>query len=333
MQPIEIIDCPDLHPTCPDQNGAVGTAQPIEIIDCPDRPDRPDQSDNTLRENRTIPQKKSASARLAERLQRRRREAENLSSISSRVKHILQKAPDFSSTVVPEVGTVGTVGTVSKNSDLTPKLWSGQWSGRSGQRSGQEADAPQSAAMLSPRAAVEMQELPRDAGADDVEDWGLVPQSIPHAAMVAGLLAVSRIRPRAEPLPPAGDEVAAWAQGVARLQKMPPLPGFAAVRWASVVGDCARLLAHNGPDLRRLGWGVEDAFGVHPDAPGDAVHCYGLGLLLNGGNVVELTGQAAVIKLPNGVRQTFRRSARAGAVPVWAVSHAPAAAPGRELRP
>ena len=314
MQPIEIASCPDQHPLCPDQNGEVGTVQPIDITNCPDRPD---QFHDILSKKQTISPmiKKSASARLAENLRQRRREVENPSSMFSCAKIISQKSQSLPPTVISEVGTVGTI---NENSSLTPKLRSGQWSGRSGQWSGQEADAPQSAAATSSHTVVEMQEMPRDAD-DDAEDWGLVPQSIPQAVLVAGLLAASRIRPRAELLPPVDDEVAAWARGMAQLRRMPPLPGFAAAQWASVSSDCARLLARNGGDLRRLGWSVEDAFGVHPEAPGDAVHCYGLGLLLSGGNVVELTGQAAVIELPNGVRQTFRRSVRAGAVPVWTV--------------
>ena len=272
--------------------------------------------------------KKNAASRLLERLRREEEGCSTPFSMSSRVKLFLGEGPHFSSTAFPEVGTVGTVGTTKENNDLVPNLWSEQRS----ERSEQGVAAPQSAAALPSPAADELQEVPRGAGDDDVEDWGLVPQSIPQAVMVAGLLAASRIRPRAEPLPPVDDEGAAWALGVAQLQRMPPLPGFGAVRWASVVGDCARLLARNGPDLRCLGWGVEDAFGVHPDAPGDAVHCYGLGLLLNGGNVVDLTEQAAAIELPNGVRQTFRRSVRTGAVPVWTVRRAPAAVPIEKAR-
>ena len=248
--------------------------------------------------------------------------------MSSRMKLFLGEGSHSSSTAFPEVGTVGTFGTTKENNDLALNLWSEQRS----ERSEQGVAAPQSAAAPPSPAVDELQEVLRGAGGNDAEDWGLVPQSIPQAVMVAGLLAASRIKPPAELLPPVDDEVAAWARGVAQLRKMSPLPGFAAARWVGVANDCSRLLACNGADLRRLGWGVEDAFGVHPDAPGDAVHCYGLGLLLNGGNVIELTERAAVIELPNGVRQTFRRSVRIGAVAVWTIRRVSAAVPIEKAR-
>ncbi len=69
--------------------------------------------------------------------------------------------------------------------------------------------------------------------------------------------------------------------------------------------------------MRALGWSTVDAFGAHPTAPAVAVRSYGLGLLLNGGRVVEMTGTGAGIELRNGVRQTFMRGSGTGAVPVW----------------
>lgn len=71
--------------------------------------------------------------------------------------------------------------------------------------------------------------------------------------------------------------------------------------------------------MRQLGWSVEDAFGIHPEVPGTAVHCYGLGVMLGDSHVVEMTDSFARIEMRNGVRQTFKRSSILEAVPIWAV--------------
>lgn len=111
-----------------------------------------------------------------------------------------------------------------------------------------------------------------------------------------------------------------WTAGIDRLQRMLQPSGFAPGRWAQIQTDCARLLDHHGAELHALGWAVTDAFGVHPDAPATAVRCYGLGLLLNGGSVVELTGSGAMVELLNRSRQRFTRAPGTGAVPVWDVA-------------
>lgn len=100
---------------------------------------------------------------------------------------------------------------------------------------------------------------------------------------------------------------------------MLPPKGFSSDRWELLCSDCTRLLEHHGDDLRRLGWSTVDAFGVHPTAPAVAVRCYGLGLLLKGAKVIELTDAGAKIEMPSGARQTFARMSGTGAVPIWAV--------------
>lgn len=158
-----------------------------------------------------------------------------------------------------------------------------------------------------------------------------VPQTIPHETMLAGLRAVGGYwAPRAigsaviaEKSGQVGHstEVDAdpWATGVDRLQRMAPLAGFTVMQWERVQRGCASLLAEWGADMRRLGWSVVDAFGVHPDAPGAAVHAYGLGVLLGDGRVVDLTETGAQIETARGVRQSFRRKPMPWSVPVWAV--------------
>lgn len=130
--------------------------------------------------------------------------------------------------------------------------------------------------------------------------------------MIAGLLAASEIGPYGV--------AHSWQASVAQLQHMPVLAGFAVVRWEQVCLDCAALVDGWGAEMLRLGWSAEDAFGVHPNAPGAAVHCYGLGVLLNGGSVVAMTAAGAVIEGVTKVRQSFTRRRAQGAVPIWTVA-------------
>ncbi len=110
-----------------------------------------------------------------------------------------------------------------------------------------------------------------------------------------------------------------WMAGVAELQYMLPLDGFSAGQWKLLQLGCASLFETHGARMRQLGWSPEDAFGIHPAAPGPAVHCYGLGIMLGEGKVVEMTERGARITLRGGVHQTFRRRSVIGAIPIWSV--------------
>ena len=110
-----------------------------------------------------------------------------------------------------------------------------------------------------------------------------------------------------------------WIAGVAILQRMPLLPGFSPGRWRTMVQDCASLLDQWGAEMHRLGWSAVDGFGVHPWACGGAVQCYGLGILLNGKSVTELTPTTATIDCLGGAYQSFTRRSATGAIPIWTV--------------
>ena len=172
-------------------------------------------------------------------------------------------------------------------------------------------------------------------------------QSIPHDVMVAGLLAASKVRPGADVGDPHGDDhyeafsglpgallptiekksgggagvklpTHPWADGVAKLQTIDRLIGFSPQQWRQAQYGCATLLASHWEDMTRLGWTVEDAFGLHSEAGGNAVQCSGLGVLLGNGKVIEMTDQSARIVLRTGSMQTFRRRPNIwGTVPIW----------------
>jgi len=115
-----------------------------------------------------------------------------------------------------------------------------------------------------------------------------------------------------------------WYDGVARLQTMRAPLGFATARWRHACLDAAGLLDRHGAEMLALGWTAADAFGLHPDAPGAAVDCYGLALLLDGGTVAELTAEGARIVRPNGAELRMRRGAGRPSVPAWELDQGPA---------
>ena len=197
-------------------------------------------------------------------------------------------------------------------------------------RQQRQAEAPAQEMAESPYARPEMDhgsgrvwgDTTADGSSDAVDPLDLVPRSIGHDAMVAGLLAASRIRPvlvseamaltESTPSDP-------WRAGVAALQHVPCPSDFSTARWRRVQFDAAELLDTWGNEMRRLGWGLLDAFGIDPVAPGAAVQNYGLAALLNGGRVVEMSATEAAIVTTGGVRLVFRRRPMPGAVPLWLV--------------
>ena len=78
-----------------------------------------------------------------------------------------------------------------------------------------------------------------------------------------------------------------------------------------------------GKQAADLGWSTPDLFGAHPKAPAARFSCMGLLLLVNGGRVIAITAETAVIQLQSGARLTYtRRPPEAECVPLWELSHA-----------
>jgi len=108
-----------------------------------------------------------------------------------------------------------------------------------------------------------------------------------------------------------------WHAGVAHMQVMDPPPGFSVKRWTRTCLDAAGLLDTHGTELRALGWTATDIFGLHATAPGPAVGCYGLAMLLDGGTITELTAERARFIRPGGAVLQMRRGTGRAAVPAW----------------
>jgi hypothetical protein len=123
-----------------------------------------------------------------------------------------------------------------------------------------------------------------------------------------GASATSPITPRArtEPRVPAD-----WVEGVARLQYQPPPSDVPPHRWRQLMDDCNTFL--NSPEkwaerAARLGWNAKALFGCRRNHP--LLHLGRAGLLwaVNGGRLVDLNRDWAVIDRPvNGSQRIFYR--------------------------
>jgi hypothetical protein len=102
-----------------------------------------------------------------------------------------------------------------------------------------------------------------------------------------------------------------WIDGVARLDHHRPLTDIAPHRWRQFLSDCNNFLTGGENWAGRaaeLGWNAASLFGCHRARP--LAHLGGAGLLwaINGGRLVELHRDWAVIELAaNGSRRVFER--------------------------
>jgi hypothetical protein len=99
-----------------------------------------------------------------------------------------------------------------------------------------------------------------------------------------------------------------WAEALARLDPNKPPGDVPPQRWLRFVDDCGRFL-DGGWAARAvsLGWGPLDLFGCDRERPFARVDRLGLLWLLNGGTVVELHRDRAILETERGVRQCYRR--------------------------
>jgi hypothetical protein len=100
----------------------------------------------------------------------------------------------------------------------------------------------------------------------------------------------------------------AWAEAVALLDPKEPPGDVPPRRWLRFIDDTGRFL--EGVWAERavaLGWGPLDLYGCDRERPFARVDHLGLLWLLNGGTIVELHRDRAVIETTGGARQTYRR--------------------------
>jgi hypothetical protein len=112
--------------------------------------------------------------------------------------------------------------------------------------------------------------------------------------------------------PPAGtcapaSVPAEWLQGAARLAETPCPARFPATKWPQVITDAAAFLERWAAQAAALGWPTWELFGCHHCAPWGRIQGMGLVLLLQGDELAALTAAEAVVRIPTGAHQTYRR--------------------------
>jgi hypothetical protein len=99
-----------------------------------------------------------------------------------------------------------------------------------------------------------------------------------------------------------------WAEGFAQLHPDQPPPNVPPQRWVQFLDDIGQFL--DGPfcaAATALGWGPLDLFGCDRDRPFARLDHAGLLWMVKGNRLVALSEHAAIIEMPSGARQTFRR--------------------------
>jgi hypothetical protein len=101
-----------------------------------------------------------------------------------------------------------------------------------------------------------------------------------------------------------------WVEGVARLEQHRPPPDIPRHLWTQVVKDCHAFLRSEALVRRavQLGWSTIELFGCKPNFPLSYLGEAGLLWHVNGGRIVELHRDWAVIHSPvNGSPRTYSR--------------------------
>jgi len=98
---------------------------------------------------------------------------------------------------------------------------------------------------------------------------------------------------------------AVYASAFAQVQARPPgeIPRD---RWHQFINDAGIFLDQWGCEAERLGWGAEELYGLHPDAPMARYDRMGLIWMLRGETVIDIIETAA--RLSDGLA-FYRRAA------------------------
>jgi hypothetical protein len=99
-----------------------------------------------------------------------------------------------------------------------------------------------------------------------------------------------------------------WAEALARLDPSKPPSDVPAKRWLGFIDDCGRFLDAGWAECAAdIGWEPLDLFGCDRERPIARTEKMGLLWLINGGTVMELSRDCAIVAMGDGVRRVFRR--------------------------
>lgn len=102
-----------------------------------------------------------------------------------------------------------------------------------------------------------------------------------------------------------------WAEYFARQLVQGPPGDFSPVRWQAAIVGALRFADQWAVEAHRLGWRVEDVFGLHPTAPAARWDCRGLAWLLGDGQRVKaIDSTGADIVTARGGRQKYYRNTK-----------------------
>ena len=99
-----------------------------------------------------------------------------------------------------------------------------------------------------------------------------------------------------------------WAEQFARQLVKGPPGDFSPVRWQAAIDGALVFADQWAVKANRLGWSVDDIFGLHPIAPAARYDCRGLAWLLgDGSRVTGVDENGADIRTALGGQQRFYR--------------------------
>jgi hypothetical protein len=111
----------------------------------------------------------------------------------------------------------------------------------------------------------------------------------------------------------------AVAEGIARLETLPALKRFSEKRRQAIIDGTAKFADVWAAKALKLGWSVEELFGLHPSAPEARLDACGLAFLLDSGEVIAMDEKTAVIRSFTGIITRYYRGdcKRTGAQLAW----------------
>ena len=99
-----------------------------------------------------------------------------------------------------------------------------------------------------------------------------------------------------------------WAEALARLDPAGPPGDVPAKRWVQFIDDCGRFLDDGWASrVEPLGWRPLDLFGCDRERPFARVELAGLLWCLEGGRLLALAAETAIVETSTGQRQTYQR--------------------------
>jgi hypothetical protein len=109
-----------------------------------------------------------------------------------------------------------------------------------------------------------------------------------------------------------------WIEGCQKLKTIHRRVSIPRMKWIALLNAVDRFMERWAAQAAKPGWQAVDLFGCHPEVPEARVDCQGLCWFLANATLVDLTAQAASIRLKSGTVQTYSRMpAPAGAVMIW----------------